>query len=1086
MKTGNKIVSLLLACSMLAASFAGTTAFAASDKPTPVEGEIETGAVMGYSHSGMDTSYMLDAAAKPRMLSRAARSAQEELPAAYNTIDAGRVTTQVRDQAGWGTCWAFAATGSIASSLYDELQENTPVLSPAHLAYFAFHGKANPEDPADKTDGDTYLPYEYDESMINDDYREYVGGGNTFCSTATFTRGVGPALEEVAPYPDPFYEVDKTPWLDLDPSIQFEQAYRLDDSIYLPTKNADGELDTTAIKKALMENGGSLVVAYDSSGTRAFYYEEEYQPAMIGDDGNGNKVIMTHYTGSDFGDCNHAVQIVGWDDNIPKEYFQDAQGNSPEHDGGWLIRNSWGDWSYMHGYFYMSYDEGTITEVSQYQVGDADEFDHTYQYDGTGWSMSAGAEDKATAVPMANIFTATSDETLRAVSFYTTDANAEYSIQVYTDTNNYNPTSGNKAYEEPQTGTEQYPGYHTVYLDEPVNLKEGENYAVVVTMQNPLGRAYPVACEMNATLDNFRVQAAIDNHQSFISIDGGKSWIDLADVGENYTAHSKRVDPNSQNQEDWTGNIEPGTSGVNIEVAGDFDGDVWDNLANVCLKAFTTEGNDEDAVTPAEAKLLTITYDPTVTMQVSGAADDVVNTAGTYIGKVVSGEELTLSFAPVVPGREITGVTVNGEAVEDFDKNLFTYSLTMGEENMAVDIEFSVVNKITLNAALQLAKEAQKSDEYEAALSDVQEALDKAIANGEEVAASTTATQEEIDDAWNLLFDAVQALQFQNGNMAGLQAVLDLANSLQKEDFTQASWDAMVAVRDEAQAMVDAQDSLQQDIDEMTQALADALNALEPATALDQLQALVDTANGYAADDYIQNDAWDTFEAALEKAEALLASTDPSQEDVTAMIVELSTAMAEIRLVPDKSKLEDLIAKTEGSTDATVKALRTQAIALLANDLATQEEVDALVEELEVAIENAGKPSGGNSSSGNKGSSSSNTSGGNVYAGEGTAVVTSSASVVTAAKSVVSDTTAPFVLKRGSAYCFKMTVVNGSTATPSFTVGNGSVLKTQYVAKVGNDYYFRVYAIGTPGQSTGVYTQMPGEAPVLQCAVTIG
>ena len=159
---------------------------------------------------------------------------------------------------------------------------------------------------------------------------------------------------------------------------------------------------------------------------------------------------------------------------------------------------------------------------------------------------------------------------------------------------------------------------------------------------------------------------------------------------------------------------------------------------------------------------------------------------------------------------------------------------------------------------------------------------------------------------------------------------------------------------------------------------------------------------------------------------------------------------------------------------------------MLANDLATQEEVDALVEELEVAIENAGKPSGGNSSSGNKGSSSSNTSGGNVYAGEGTAVVTSSASVVTAAKSVVSDTTVNFTLKRGSAYCFKMTVVNGSTATPNFTVGNGSVLKTQYVAKVGNDYYFRVYATGKPGESTGVYTTLPGQNPVRHCVVTIG
>jgi ElaB/YqjD/DUF883 family membrane-anchored ribosome-binding protein len=286
--------------------------------------------------------------------------------------------------------------------------------------------------------------------------------------------------------------------------------------------------------------------------------------------------------------------------------------------------------------------------------------------------------------------------------------------------------------------------------------------------------------------------------------------------------------------------------------------------------------------------------------------------------------------------------------------------------------------------------------------------------------------------------------------------------------------------------MYDAQDSLQEDIDAMADELVNALNNLELGADLGSLLHLIEVADTYEASEYIQNDAWDTFVDVLAEAKELVAQEDPSQADVETMTSRLSVAMAEIRLIPDKSKLEDLIAETADSTDATVKALRTQAIALLANDLATQEEVDALVEELEAAIENAGKPSGGNSSSGNKGSSSSNTSGGNVYAGEGTAVVTSSASVVTAAKSVVSDTTVNFTLKRGSAYCFKMTVVNGSTATPNFTVGNGSVLKTQYVAKVGNDYYFRVYAIGTPGQSTGVYTQMPGEAPVLQCAVTIG
>ena len=66
-----------------------------------------------------------------------------------------------------------------------------------------------------------------------------------------------------------------------------------------------------------------------------------------------------------------------------------------------------------------------------------------------------------------------------------------------------------------------------------------------------------------------------------------------------------------------------------------------------------------------------------------------------------------------------------------------------------------------------------------------------------------------------------------------------------------------------------------------------------------------------------------------------------------------------------------------------------------------------------------------------------------------------------------------------------MTVVGSMTAMPSFTVGNGEVLKTQYVAKVGNDYYFRVWAIGAPGSSTGVYTTLPGQNPQLHCVVTV-
>ena len=1070
MKSANKVLSVLLACSMLGASFAGTTAAAASKGP-------EEGAVMGktmssYVSPNMDLSYMQNAAPSARTMLRA-RAATDELPAAYNAVEAGTVTAEVRNQGGWGTCWAFSGTGAMASNLFDEMGEDAPVFSPIHLAYFAYHGRANPDDPADGTDGDSYRPFEYNESDVDVKFQEYRLGGNTFIATSTLARGVGPVLEETLPYPESTGSAEADKYEDLDPSIQFDQEYRLEETNYLPTRDADGNLDGTAVKKALLA-GGSLGISYNS---RAYNYV----------DYNGTPV-KTQFGGPNFGDCNHAVQIVGWDDNIPKELFSSGYG-TPEHDGAWLIRNSWGRDQY-DGLFYMSYDEGSITEVMQYVLDttpdSAEAYDHLYQYDGTGWSMSVGGEEMNAPVSMANVFTATSDETLKAVSFYTTDANAQYSIQVYTQLpeDGGSPIGEAKAYKEPITGTEAYPGYHTIYLDEDqwVNLAEGEKYSIVVTMENPLGRAFPVATEMNGNFDNVRCVANIEEGESFVNVNG-EDWLDLEEVGTNYTAHVKRV-AGSSSAEDLQD--KPGTSGVNIQVAGDFDGDMWGALGNVCLKAFTTEGNEEGAITPAAGKTLSVVYTPAVTMEVDGYAEAILDATGAYMGSVVPGEEITLSFAPAYDGREIAGVSVNGEAQDDYEKDLYTYAVTMGDEDQMLDFDFTIVNKLTLNATLEIAKELQGSDEYNAALSDVREAIDAAIANAEEVAESATADQATIDNAWSELLNAIQYLQFKNGDMTFLKLLLDTCDSLDQASYTSASWEALMAVKEEAQAMYDAQDSLQEDIDAMADELVNALNNLELGADLGSLLHLIEVADTYEASEYIQNDAWDTFVDVLAEAKELVAQEDPSQADVETMTSRLSVAMAEIRLIPDKSKLEDLIAETADSTDATVKALRTQAIALLANDLATQEEVDALAEELEAAIENAGKPSGGNSSSGNKGSSSSNTSGGNVYAGEGTAVVTSSASVVTAAKSVVSDTTVNFTLKRGSAYCFKMTVVNGSTATPSFTVGNGSVLKTQYVAKVGNDYYFRVYAIGTPGQSTGVYTQMPGEAPVLQCAVTIG
>jgi hypothetical protein len=65
----------------------------------------------------------------------------------------------------------------------------------------------------------------------------------------------------------------------------------------------------------------------------------------------------------------------------------------------------------------------------------------------------------------------------------------------------------------------------------------------------------------------------------------------------------------------------------------------------------------------------------------------------------------------------------------------------------------------------------------------------------------------------------------------------------------------------------------------------------------------------------------------------------------------------------------------------------------------------------------------------------------------------------------VSDTNAALSVAKGSSYIMKVT----SSAVPSVTLGTGSVFTTTLVSKNGNEYFYKLTAIGDPGKATGVY-----------------
>lgn len=79
------------------------------------------------------------------------------------------------------------------------------------------------------------------------------------------------------------------------------------------------------------------------------------------------------------------------------------------------------------------------------------------------------------------------------------------------------------------------------------------------------------------------------------------------------------------------------------------------------------------------------------------------------------------------------------------------------------------------------------------------------------------------------------------------------------------------------------------------------------------------------------------------------------------------------------------------------------------------------------------------------------------------------ATVGGSASGVISDTTHPFTVAQGGTYQFRLT----ASARPDFAAGSPS-FAVEYAGRIGSDYFFKVHAVGQPGDGCGFYVN--GEA----------
>ena len=348
----------------------------------------------------------------------------------------------IRNQSPYGTCWGFAPTSLAELSVLNN--DGTLLdLSELHSVYFAYHYTS-----ADGKDGVKYLPtagYNY----------LSMGGDPSFIYHA-YANWVGVADEKTAPYSGAAATLESG----------LSNDIAMNDSAHLRNFYIVNKADRKYIKQLIKEYGGVGMSYYDDN--QYYDYSTNSYYSTVSDN------------------TNHAISVVGWDD--------DKVTNS-SNKGAWLVRNSWGSDEYSHfGYFWMSYDEPSIYDrvyaldcVSDTGSSDDDFYDHNYQYDLSAYSQY-GWIGNGTSSTIANIFTATGTQSLKAVGVETQNPNINYTVNIYTDiANSSNPESGTLV--RTQTGSFTYQGFHTIKMDNPLTLTKGEKFSVVIKLESMDGKS---------------------------------------------------------------------------------------------------------------------------------------------------------------------------------------------------------------------------------------------------------------------------------------------------------------------------------------------------------------------------------------------------------------------------------------------------------------------------------------------------------------------------------------------------------------------------------------------------------------------
>lgn len=474
----------------------------------------------------------------------------------YSLKDDIPANLAIRNQQKTNSCWTFAGLSALETNLALANYKNKTNLSKVydfserHMEYATSKMFAN-------------------NSENKNGYNRAVGsGGNYYIALSYLTNGTGAVPEAEMPFENNEEVIDiseikgKTVSSQVYDTVLFEEYALQDDTKRLETINK--------IKQHI-QNYGSVQASLHGNSSGGF-----------GETCYNNETGAKYCDSTFFHKTDHAVSIIGWNDNYSVENFNES--SRPKNNGAWIVRNSWGerieeklnelkkqifeanksacisrgwnsaeaipnsfleqngftiegDIAYMpygdNGIIYVSYEDKNISKslFGIVKATDTVNYDNLYQYD--TFAPVGGIYLSGTSLKKIMICSVFDRETkdveyLTQVSLY---ALQTQTCKVYVNPNGTSKDKSDLKLVSLKAGESETidPGYHTLEFDEPMELN-GNSFVVAIEIENnnfrkevPLESKIEEAKEWDSVV--------LETGKCFIELGDGK-WIDTSKLTE--------------------------------------------------------------------------------------------------------------------------------------------------------------------------------------------------------------------------------------------------------------------------------------------------------------------------------------------------------------------------------------------------------------------------------------------------------------------------------------------------------------------------------------------------------------------------